>query len=129
MRVHPSLGSPLIHKRPGYKSHFEISDPLPYPTEGHSSVYRLVTAARYHKSLCKPQYSCFRYLDSMERRFHPVCLFRVPVQQQKWGKSVKILQELIIVFIYRDFSNTETLCSEQKYYCETCCSKQEAQKR
>ncbi|KAF3825204.1 hypothetical protein GH733_005838 [Mirounga leonina] len=29
----------------------------------------------------------------------------------------------------RDFSNTETLCSEQKYYCETCCSKQEAQKR
>ncbi|KAK1345934.1 hypothetical protein QTO34_008399 [Cnephaeus nilssonii] len=28
-----------------------------------------------------------------------------------------------------DFSNTETLCSEQKYYCETCCSKQEAQKR
>ncbi|KAK2513694.1 Usp46 [Columba guinea] len=56
------------------------------------------------------------------------CL-RVPVHQQKWGKSVKILQELIIVFIYRDFSNTETLCSEQKYYCETCCSKQEAQKR
>ncbi|NWQ69219.1 UBP46 hydrolase, partial [Neopipo cinnamomea] len=37
--------------------------------------------------------------------------------------------KLIIVFIYRDFSNTETLCSEQKYYCETCCSKQEAQKR
>lgn len=29
----------------------------------------------------------------------------------------------------RDFSNTETLCSEYKYYCETCCSKQEAQKR
>ncbi|XP_036834953.1 ubiquitin carboxyl-terminal hydrolase 46, partial [Oncorhynchus mykiss] len=28
-----------------------------------------------------------------------------------------------------DFSNTETLCSEYKYYCETCCSKQEAQKR
>lgn len=33
------------------------------------------------------------------------------------------------IFLYRDFSNTETLCSEQKYYCETCCSKQEAQKR
>lgn len=33
------------------------------------------------------------------------------------------------IFLCRDFSNTETLCSEQKYYCETCCSKQEAQKR
>lgn len=33
------------------------------------------------------------------------------------------------IFLRRDFSNTETLCSEQKYYCETCCSKQEAQKR
>lgn len=33
------------------------------------------------------------------------------------------------IFLYRDFSNTETLCSEQKYYCEMCCSKQEAQKR
>uniref|UniRef100_A0A8C9EJF9 Ubiquitin carboxyl-terminal hydrolase 46 n=1 Tax=Pavo cristatus TaxID=9049 RepID=A0A8C9EJF9_PAVCR len=46
-----------------------------------------------------------------------------------WGKSIKNFEELITVFTYRDFSNTETLCSEQKYYCETCCSKQEAQKR
>jgi len=29
----------------------------------------------------------------------------------------------------RVFSNTETLCLEQKYYCEVCHSKQEAQKR
>ncbi|KAF7493151.1 Ubiquitin carboxyl-terminal hydrolase 46 [Sarcoptes scabiei] len=29
----------------------------------------------------------------------------------------------------RVFSNTETLSSEHKYYCENCCSKQEAQKR
>ncbi len=29
----------------------------------------------------------------------------------------------------RGFSNTETLCSECKYYCEQCRSKQEAQKR
>ncbi|XP_043560844.1 ubiquitin carboxyl-terminal hydrolase 12-B isoform X3 [Chiloscyllium plagiosum] len=29
----------------------------------------------------------------------------------------------------RGFSNTETLCSEYKYYCEQCRSKQEAQKR
>lgn len=31
--------------------------------------------------------------------------------------------------IFRGFSNTETLCSEYKYYCEQCRSKQEAQKR
>lgn len=31
--------------------------------------------------------------------------------------------------IYRGFSNTETLCSEYKYYCEECRSKQEAHKR
>lgn len=30
---------------------------------------------------------------------------------------------------HRGFSNTETLCSEYKYYCEQCRSKQEAQKR
>uniref|UniRef100_A0A2K6GWS0 ubiquitinyl hydrolase 1 n=1 Tax=Propithecus coquereli TaxID=379532 RepID=A0A2K6GWS0_PROCO len=32
------------------------------------------------------------------------------------------------IYPLRDFSNTETLCSEQKYYCETCCSKQEGKK-
>ena len=31
--------------------------------------------------------------------------------------------------ISQEFSSTETLCSEQKYYCDACCSKQEAQKR
>ncbi|KAJ6668572.1 hypothetical protein lerEdw1_012054 [Lerista edwardsae] len=40
-----------------------------------------------------------------------------------------VLIDLVLLLIYRDFSNTETLCSEQKYYCEICCSKQEAQKR
>ena len=32
-------------------------------------------------------------------------------------------------FFPRGFSLTETLCSEHKYFCETCKSKQEAQKR
>ena len=36
---------------------------------------------------------------------------------------------LFIYFFFRNFSCTETLCSEQKYFCETCGSKQEAQKR
>lgn len=31
--------------------------------------------------------------------------------------------------VKQGFSSTETLCSEHKYFCETCCSKQEAQKR
>uniref|UniRef100_A0A8C4N0K6 ubiquitinyl hydrolase 1 n=1 Tax=Eptatretus burgeri TaxID=7764 RepID=A0A8C4N0K6_EPTBU len=34
-----------------------------------------------------------------------------------------------VTFCSNCFSNTETLCSEYKYYCEQCCSKQEAQKR
>ncbi|XP_053561546.1 ubiquitin carboxyl-terminal hydrolase 12 [Bombina bombina] len=34
-----------------------------------------------------------------------------------------------IFFVSRGFSNTETLCSEYKYYCEECRSKQEAHKR
>lgn len=29
----------------------------------------------------------------------------------------------------RNFSNIETLSGDQKYYCENCCSKQEAHKR
>lgn len=40
--------------------------------------------------------------------------------------------ELLLInclFFCRNFSCTETLCSEQKYFCETCGSKQEAQKR
>ncbi|KAF7659373.1 hypothetical protein LDENG_00298650 [Lucifuga dentata] len=43
--------------------------------------------------------------------------------------SVDVEQNTSITHCLRDFSNTETLCSEYKYYCETCCSKQEAQKR
>ncbi|KAK6313969.1 ubiquitin carboxyl-terminal hydrolase 46 isoform X1 [Coregonus clupeaformis] len=43
--------------------------------------------------------------------------------------SVDVEQNTSITHCLRDFSNTETLCSEYKYYCEICCSKQEAQKR
>ncbi|XP_060934552.1 ubiquitin carboxyl-terminal hydrolase 46 [Limanda limanda] len=43
--------------------------------------------------------------------------------------SVDVEQNTSITHCLRDFSNTETLCSEYKYYCEACCSKQEAQKR
>ncbi|XP_069487767.1 ubiquitin carboxyl-terminal hydrolase 46 isoform X6 [Ambystoma mexicanum] len=43
--------------------------------------------------------------------------------------SVDVEQNTSITHCLRDFSNTETLCSEHKYYCEICCSKQEAQKR
>ncbi|RXM96187.1 Ubiquitin carboxyl-terminal hydrolase 46 [Acipenser ruthenus] len=43
--------------------------------------------------------------------------------------SVDVEQNTSITHCLRDFSNTETLCSECKYYCEMCCSKQEAQKR
>uniref|UniRef100_A0A3Q2ZG36 Ubiquitin carboxyl-terminal hydrolase n=1 Tax=Hippocampus comes TaxID=109280 RepID=A0A3Q2ZG36_HIPCM len=43
--------------------------------------------------------------------------------------SVDVEQNTSITHCLRDFSNTETLCSEYKYYCEMCCSKQEAQKR
>lgn len=43
-----------------------------------------------------------------------------------------ILKKLVFkafFFLLRGFSNTETLCSEYKYYCEECRSKQEAHKR
>lgn len=43
--------------------------------------------------------------------------------------SVEIQQNTSITHCLRVFSNTETLSSEHKYYCENCCSKQEAQKR
>lgn len=42
-------------------------------------------------------------------------------QYEETWKNVDVLN--------RGFSNTETLCSEYKYYCEQCRSKQEAQKR
>lgn len=38
-------------------------------------------------------------------------------------------QNTSITHCLRGFSNTETLCSEYKYYCEECRSKQEAHKR
>jgi len=43
--------------------------------------------------------------------------------------SVEVEQNTSITHCLQAFSNTETLCSESKYYCEVCCSKQEAQKR
>lgn len=39
------------------------------------------------------------------------------------------IDELPLCLLNRGFSNTETLCSEHKYFCEQCRSKQEAQKR
>ncbi|KHJ82159.1 ubiquitinyl hydrolase 1, partial [Oesophagostomum dentatum] len=43
--------------------------------------------------------------------------------------SVDIDQNASITHCLRVFSETETLCGDQKYFCETCSSKQEAQKR
>ncbi|XP_074650618.1 ubiquitin carboxyl-terminal hydrolase 12-like [Tubulanus polymorphus] len=43
--------------------------------------------------------------------------------------SVDVEQNTSITHCLRGFSSTETLCAEYKYYCEVCCSKQEAQKR
>ncbi|KRX94298.1 Ubiquitin carboxyl-terminal hydrolase 46, partial [Trichinella pseudospiralis] len=43
--------------------------------------------------------------------------------------SVDVQQNTSITHCLREFSATETLCNEQKYYCDICCSKQEAQKR
>ncbi|XP_061777164.1 ubiquitin carboxyl-terminal hydrolase 12 isoform X4 [Nerophis ophidion] len=43
--------------------------------------------------------------------------------------SVDVEQNTSITHCLRGFSNTETLCSEYKYYCEECQSKQEAHKR
>lgn len=40
-----------------------------------------------------------------------------------------IEQNVSISNCLRNFSTMETLCGDQKYYCENCCSKQEAQKR
>uniref|UniRef100_A0A5S6QGQ1 Ubiquitin carboxyl-terminal hydrolase n=1 Tax=Trichuris muris TaxID=70415 RepID=A0A5S6QGQ1_TRIMR len=43
--------------------------------------------------------------------------------------SVDVQQNTSITHCLREFSATETLCNEHKYYCDVCCSKQEAQKR
>lgn len=41
----------------------------------------------------------------------------------------QVVIDTIFISHLRGFSNTETLCSEYKYYCEECRSKQEAHKR
>lgn len=43
--------------------------------------------------------------------------------------SVDIENNVSISYCLRNFSNMETLCGDQKYYCDNCCSKQEAHKR
>lgn len=43
--------------------------------------------------------------------------------------SIDVEPNTSVTHCLRGFSNTETLCAEHKYYCEVCCSKQEAQKR
>lgn len=43
--------------------------------------------------------------------------------------SIDVEQNTSITHCLRVFSQTETLCGDQKYFCETCSSKQEAQKR
>ena len=43
--------------------------------------------------------------------------------------SLDVEQNTSLTNCLLGFSNTETLCSECKYYCEVCCSKQEAQRR
>ncbi|VDP04090.1 unnamed protein product [Soboliphyme baturini] len=43
--------------------------------------------------------------------------------------SVDVEHNTSITHCLREFSATETLCNEHKYYCDVCCSKQEAQKR
>ncbi len=43
--------------------------------------------------------------------------------------SVDVEQNTSISHCLQEFSNMEMLCGECKYYCENCCSKQEAEKR
>jgi ubiquitin C-terminal hydrolase len=43
--------------------------------------------------------------------------------------SVDVEQNTSISHCLQEFSNVEMLCGECKYYCEKCCSKQEAEKR
>eukprot|EP00043_Microstomoeca_roanoka_P008465 m.81505 g.81505 ORF g.81505 m.81505 type:complete len:469 (-) comp14252_c1_seq3:171-1577(-) len=43
--------------------------------------------------------------------------------------SLDIDRDCSISSCLRSFSNTETLSADSKYFCETCCSKQEAEKR
>lgn len=43
--------------------------------------------------------------------------------------QVDVDQNTSITHCLRCFSNTETLCSDNKFKCDTCCSYQEAQKR
>lgn len=43
--------------------------------------------------------------------------------------SIDVEQNTSLSHCLQEFSNMEMLCGECKYYCETCCSKQEAEKR
>eukprot|EP00045_Choanoeca_perplexa_P006467 m.55067 g.55067 ORF g.55067 m.55067 type:complete len:428 (-) comp13649_c0_seq31:2110-3393(-) len=43
--------------------------------------------------------------------------------------SVDVTQNCSLTSCLRNYSSTETLCDDSKYQCETCCSKQEGQKR
>lgn len=43
--------------------------------------------------------------------------------------NLEIVQNSSISACLRNFSATETLCGDSKYFCATCCSQQEAQKR
>ena len=57
-------------------------------------------------------------------------LFQVSSKDEDFlDLSVDVEQNTSITHCLRGFSCTETLCAEHKYYCEVCCSKQEAQKR
>lgn len=65
------------------------------------------------------------FLDSDFKNF-----FQVSSKDEDFlDLSVDVEQNTSITSCLRGFSNTETLCAEHKYYCEVCCSKQEAQKR
>uniref|UniRef100_A0A674PFP7 Ubiquitin carboxyl-terminal hydrolase n=1 Tax=Takifugu rubripes TaxID=31033 RepID=A0A674PFP7_TAKRU len=65
---------------------------------------------------------CLRYSLLISRSHGAKTLPALALYNRAWRSAWRAL-------LSRDFSNTETLCSEYKYYCETCCSKQEAQKR
>lgn len=67
---------------------------------------------------------CLRYLHKRDLTKSDT-VFEVSMRRYFFVRVLLICRACV----YRDFSNMETLCSEYKYYCETCCSKQEAQKR
>jgi len=58
---------------------------------------------------------CCETISSKDESFHDL--------------SVDIEQNTSIIYCLKNFSCTETLCTEHKYFCEVCGSKQEAEKR